>query len=83
MRSAADVMIVCVGLILFSPVVSGAPVNPATGLSPSIFQDVDFGFFPLNNPGIVSIPVSFFLGWLGTKLSKERPNSTPNSRSAR
>ncbi|MDQ4031160.1 MAG: cation acetate symporter [Actinomycetota bacterium] len=67
-------LIVCVGLIIFSPVVSGAPVNPATGLSPSIFQDVDFHFFPLNNPGIVSIPVSFFLGWLGTKLSKERPN---------
>jgi len=67
-------LIVCVGLIIFSPVVSGAPVNPATGLSPSLFQDVDFHFFPLNNPGIVSIPVSFFLGWLGTKLSKERPN---------
>jgi cation/acetate symporter len=67
-------LIVCVGLIIFSPVVSGAPVNPATGLSPSVFQDVDFHFFPLNNPGIVSIPVSFFLGWLGTKLSKERPN---------
>ncbi|MGI8653577.1 MAG: solute symporter family protein [Geodermatophilaceae bacterium] len=67
-------LIVCVGLIIFSPVVSGAPVNPATGVSPSIFKDVDFGWFPLNNPGIVSIPVSFFLGWLGTKLSKERPN---------
>ncbi len=67
-------LIVCVGLIIFSPVVSGAPVNPATGLSPSIFKDVDFHFFPLNNPGIVSIPVSFLLGWLGTKLSKERPN---------
>jgi len=67
-------LIVCVGLIIFSPVVSGAPVNPATGVSPSIFKDVDFQFFPLNNPGIVSIPVSFFLGWLGTKLSKERPN---------
>jgi len=67
-------LIVCVGLIIFSPVVSGAPVNPATGLSPSLFRDVDFHFFPLNNPGIVSIPVSFFLGWLGTKLSKERPN---------
>jgi cation/acetate symporter len=22
----------------------------------------------------VSIPLSFFLGWLGTKLSKERPD---------
>ncbi len=67
-------LIVCVGLIIFSPVVSGAPVDPVTGISPSLFQDVDFNFFPLRNPGIVSIPVSFFLGWLGTKLSKERPN---------
>jgi cation/acetate symporter len=67
-------LIACIGLIIFSPVVSGAPVNPVTGVSPSLFQDVDFSWFPLNNPGIVSIPLSFFLGWLGTKLSKEEPD---------
>jgi cation/acetate symporter len=67
-------LIACVGLIIFSPVVSGAPVNPATGVSPSLFQNVDFHWFPLNNPGLVSIPLSFFLGWLGTKLSKEQPD---------
>jgi cation/acetate symporter len=67
-------LIACVGLIIFSPVVSGAPVNPATGKSPSLLQDVDFSWFPLNNPGLVSIPLSFFLGWLGTKLSKEKPD---------
>jgi cation/acetate symporter len=67
-------LIACVSLIIFSPVVSGAPVNPATGVSPSLLQDVDFSLFPLNNPGLVSIPLSFFLGWLGTKLSKERPD---------
>src|SRR5687767_5804536 len=67
-------LIACVGLILFSPVVSGAPVNPVTGVSPSLFQNIDFHWFPLNNPGLVSIPLSFFLGWLGTKLSKERPD---------
>ncbi|MBA3339337.1 MAG: cation acetate symporter [Geodermatophilaceae bacterium] len=67
-------LIICVGLIIFSPVVSGAPVNPVTGISPSVFKDVDFHFFPLNNPGIVSIPLSFLLGWIGTKLSKERPD---------
>ena len=26
----------------------------------------DFAWFPLTNPGIVSIPLGFFLGWLGT-----------------
>jgi cation/acetate symporter len=67
-------LIACIGLIIFSPVVSGAPIVPATGKSPSLFQDVDFHWFPLNNPGLVSIPLSFFLGWLGTKLSKERPD---------
>jgi cation/acetate symporter len=53
-------------------VVSGAPVNEATGKSTSLIQDVDFSWFPLNNPGLVSIPLAFFLGWLGTVLSKER-----------
>ena len=67
-------LIACVTLIIFSPVVSGAPVNPATGKSTSLLQDVDFSWFPLNNPGLVSIPLSFFLGWLGTKLSKDRPD---------
>jgi cation/acetate symporter len=68
-------LIICIGLIIFSPVVSGAPVVEATGVSPSLFQPpVDFHWFPLSNPGIVSIPASFFLGWLGTKLSKEQPD---------
>ncbi|RBY87560.1 cation acetate symporter [Blastococcus sp. TF02A-26] len=59
-------LITCVGLIVFSPVVSGDPA--------ALFPDVDFAWFPLKNPGIVSIPLSFFLGWLGTVLSKERPD---------
>jgi cation/acetate symporter len=67
-------LIACVGLIIFSPAVSGKPVNPATGKSLSMFQGVDFHWFPLDNPGIVSIPLSFFLGWLGTVLSKEKPD---------
>jgi cation/acetate symporter len=67
-------LIACIALIIFSPVVSGAPVNPTTGVSPSLLQDVDFHFFPLNNPGLVSIPLSFLLGWLATVLSKEKPD---------
>ncbi|AWB86888.1 cation acetate symporter [Mycetocola zhujimingii] len=49
-------------LIIFSPVISGAET--------SMFKDVDFSWFPLNNPGIVSIPLGFLLGWLGTVTSK-------------
>jgi cation/acetate symporter len=63
---------VCLVLIIFSPAVSGKPIDPATGKSPSMLQDVDFHWFPLDNPGIVSIPVAFLLGYLGTVLSKER-----------
>jgi cation/acetate symporter len=72
-------LIACVVLIIFSPVVSGGPINPATGKSTSLFQNVDFSLFPLNNPGLVSIPLSFFLGWLGTKLSKEQPDELKNA----
>ncbi|MCQ1987915.1 MULTISPECIES: cation acetate symporter [unclassified Arthrobacter] len=49
-------------LIAFSPVVSGAETSMIAG--------ADFAWFPLNNPGIVSIPLAFFLGWLGTVLDK-------------
>ena len=59
-------------LIIFSPVVSGKSVNATTGKSASMLQGVDFHWFPLDNPGLVSIPLSFLLGYLGTVLSKER-----------
>ena len=58
-------------LVIFSPVVSGKPA--VEGKSPSLFTDpgVDFHWFPLDNPGLVSIPIGFLCGWLGTVLSKE------------
>src|SRR6185369_9746138 len=62
-------------LIIFSPVVSGKPVDPVTGRSTSMIQGVDFHWFPLDNPGLVSIPLSFLLGYLGTVLAKgDRPD---------
>jgi cation/acetate symporter len=65
-------LISSVGLILFSPVVSGS-TNPA---SPSLITDphVNFAIFPLSNPGIVSIPLAFFLGWLGSVTDAEPAN---------
>ena len=53
-------------LIVFSPVVSGAET--------SMVQGVDFHLYPLNNPGIVSIPLGFLLGWLGTLTSRKLEN---------
>ncbi|WP_405568658.1 cation acetate symporter [Streptomyces sp. NBC_01167] len=53
-------------LVLFSPVVSGKPT--------SMFKNLDFYWFPLENPGLVSIPLGFLLGWIGSLLSKEEPD---------
>jgi cation/acetate symporter len=64
-------LITALTLIVFSPVVSGKPVDPVTGKSLSMLQGTDFHWFPLDNPGIVSIPLAFVLGWLGTVTSKE------------
>ncbi len=50
-------------LVIFSPVVSGAKT--------AIFPGVDFHWFPLENPGLVSIPLGFLAGWLGTLTSQE------------
>ncbi|MEU0796001.1 cation acetate symporter [Amycolatopsis sp. NPDC005961] len=65
-------LVVTIVLIVFSPAVSGKPVDAKTGKSASMIQGVDFHWFPLDNPGLVSIPAAFLLGWLGTVLSKER-----------
>jgi cation/acetate symporter len=66
-------LISSIGLIAFSPVVSGK-VDAKTGASLSMITDtgIDFHWFPLDNPGIVSIPLAFFLGWLGSVTSRER-----------
>ncbi|QGQ19209.1 sodium/solute symporter [Cellulomonas sp. JZ18] len=68
-------LVSCIVLIALSPVVSGK-VDPATGESLSMIRDtgVDFAVFPLENPGIVSIPLAFLLGIVGTLLSKEQPH---------
>jgi cation/acetate symporter len=50
-------------LVALSPVVSGRP--------DALFSGVDFQVFPLENPGLVSIPLGFLCGWLGTVLSAE------------
>jgi cation/acetate symporter len=51
-------------LIIFSPAVSG---NPKT----SMLKSMDFAYFPLSNPGIVSIPLAFILGIVGTLSSRD------------
>lgn len=65
-------LISSVGLVLFSPVVSGKGLDPVTGKNLSLLPtSIDISWFPLENPGIVSIPLGFLLGYLGTISSKE------------
>ncbi|GAB2692805.1 solute symporter family protein [Thalassiella azotivora] len=65
----------CIVLIIFSPVVSGK-VDAVTGESRSMIKDtgIDFSWFPLDNPGLVSIPLAFLLGWIGTVTSRPEAN---------
>ncbi|GAA1872879.1 cation acetate symporter [Pseudonocardia ailaonensis] len=59
---------VCLVLIVFSPAVSGSET--------AMIKTADFAWFPLSNPGIVSIPVSFLLGVIGTFVGRgERFNA--------
>ncbi|MGW8591336.1 solute symporter family protein [Dietzia sp. NPDC055340] len=50
-------------LIALSPAVSGS--------EKSMISSVDFSIFPLSNPGIISIPLAFLLGIIGTFLGKK------------
>jgi len=60
-------LISCVVLIVFSPAVSGT--------STSMLRTVNFHWFPLSNPGLVSIPLSFLLGIVGTYVGRQEPTS--------
>ncbi len=56
-------LLTCLVLVASSPVVSGGPT--------ALFTGHDWSWFPLANPGIVSIPAGFFFGWLGTVTSSD------------
>ncbi|MGR8007794.1 solute symporter family protein [Streptomyces hypolithicus] len=58
-------------LVLLSPVVSGSPE--------ALLPSVDFQLFPLQNPGLVSIPLGFLAGWVGTALSPEPPDGAKHA----
>ena len=60
-------LVACLLLVLFSPVVSGAP--------DSIIKGIDFAWFPLKNPGLISIPFSFLCGFVGTLVGKPKADA--------
>ncbi|GAA1469591.1 cation acetate symporter [Nocardiopsis exhalans] len=57
-------LISAVGLVFFSPVVSGS--------ENALMPNVDFAWFPLPNPALVSVPISLLCAVVGTYMSKER-----------
>ena len=52
-------------LAALSPVVSGRP--------DALFPGADFQVFPLENPGVVSIPLGFLAGWLVRRCRPSPP----------
>ena len=58
-------------LLVFSPIVS-QPMLANLTVAPPLFPEAKFAWFPLSNPGLVSIPFGFLMGWLGTITSNER-----------
>jgi cation/acetate symporter len=63
-------LISSVGLVVFSPVVSGKGL--VDGVNQSLLPtSVDISWFPLENPGIVSIPLGFLFGYLGSVTSRD------------
>ncbi|MGW1025868.1 solute symporter family protein [Streptomyces sp. NPDC002577] len=64
-------LVPALALVALSPVVSGSP--------DSIFPGVDVQLFPLENPGLVSIPLGFLAGWIGTVMSPERPDEAKHA----
>jgi cation/acetate symporter len=65
-------LISSLGLVIFSPVMSGKGI--VDGVNQSLLPaSIDISWFPLENPGLVSIPIGFLLGFLGTISSRALP----------
>jgi cation/acetate symporter len=56
-------LVTCLVLVASSPVVSGSET--------ALFTGSDWSWFPLANPGIVSIPAGFLFGFLGSISGRE------------
>ncbi len=63
-------LITALVLIAFSPAVM-APLGSTAPLASAMLPNVHLGWFPLSNPAIVSVPVGFLLGIIGTLTSNE------------
>ncbi|MZD09466.1 cation acetate symporter [Streptomyces sp. SID5785] len=62
----------CLVLMSGTNLVSGSPA--------AAFPDRDFTWFPFTTTGIVSIPLGFLFGWLGTRLTAPRSAARQQAR---
>lgn len=56
-------LLLCTIITLFSPTVSG------TGYA--LWPEASFNWYPFHTPVLISVPATFFLGWLGSIISPE------------
>ncbi|MFF9092574.1 transporter [Streptomyces sp. NPDC014802] len=67
-------LLLCTVLTLFSPTVSGS----AYALLPA----ADINWYPFRTPGLISVPATFLLGWLGSRHADSRRPSPPGPKTA-
>jgi cation/acetate symporter len=60
-------LLLSVVLTILSPTVSGSDF--------AVWPDASFDLYPFQTPGLISVPVAFLLGWLGSIASPERSPS--------
>ena len=58
-------LVSAVVLILFSPAISGSKTS-------MLGEGINFAWFPLDNPALVSVPLAFLAGYIGTVTSPIR-----------
>jgi cation/acetate symporter len=65
-------LISSIGLVLLSPICwGGKSATLPLGNATALFSKTAAAPFPLQNPGLVSIPIGFLFAWLGTITARE------------
>ncbi|WP_067481994.1 solute symporter family protein [Actinomadura hibisca] len=69
-------LVSAVGVVLLSPICWGGKSDTIPkGNVDALFSETVVAPIPLQNPGLISIPVGFLCAYLGTVLSKERTDA--------
>jgi cation/acetate symporter len=70
-------LVASIGLVLLSPICwGGKSATIPAGNATALFSKTVVAPFPLENPGLISIPAGFLFAWLGTITAKELASAT-------